>query len=775
VFGTAAGVRSASLAAKSLGLDGDLQAASGPGTGWGSVVFRGTVAGEGLARGASTERALVQAQTFAQGTLLGPMIAQIRIALGREERGNRLTGDVVLRREPQRWSLVMPTAVVRGSGGQALLSVSRLQVAGEGAGRPRLAGNFVMAGAGLPQISGRMEQGSGVGGGGGAALRLRMAEYRAGGGSLALPALEIAQGAGGALSFTGTAQLSGAIPGGAVSNLSLPIAGTYDARGELALFPHCISPRFDRLQFGQLTLDRRQLTVCPVGGQAIVRSGARGLAVVAGTSAFALTGRLGTTPLVLKTGAVGLAWPGTLTARGVDVALGPQDAPTRLHLGNLVAQLGKDFSGTFDGVEARLAAVPIDVTGAAGQWRYAGQTLTLSGIRLDATDRLAPARFERLTAENAGLTLKGNRIEAEALLREPQSGRDVVRLTVRHDLASASGHADLAVDGIVFDDNKRKPGVTGGLQPKALTLQLKGIVTNAAGTVRGAGRVDWDTQRVTSTGTFSTDNFAFAAAFGPVRGLSGSLVFTDLIGMVTAPHQTLRIASVNPGIEVNDGVIDLELLADQVVRLNGGGWPFLGGSLRLAPTDLRVTTADARHFTLDISGLNAAKFVERMEMANLSATGIFDGRLPLEFDANGGRIKGGMLVSRAPGGTVSYVGALTYKDLSAMANFAFDALKSMDYTTMTIGMDGDLAGDVVTKVQFAGIKQGAGTKQNFLTRQIAGLPLQFNVNIRAPFYRLINSMTPPPPPSPQGARPVLPPTFPAPASAIQPPVSAATP
>jgi hypothetical protein len=99
-----------------------------------------------------------------------------------------------------------------------------------------------------------------------------------------------------------------------------------------------------------------------------------------------------------------------------------------------------------------------------------------------------------------------------------------------------------------------------------------------------------------------------------------------------------------------------------------------------------------------------------------------------------------MLVSRPPGGNVSYVGALTYEDLSAMANFAFDALKSLDYTHMTVGMDGSLEGEIVTRVRFDGVKQGAGAKRNILTRAVGDLPLQFNINIRAPFYRLITSV-----------------------------------
>jgi hypothetical protein len=154
---------------------------------------------------------------------------------------------------------------------------------------------------------------------------------------------------------------------------------------------------------------------------------------------------------------------------------------------------------------------------------------------------------------------------------------------------------------------------------------------------------------------------------------------------------------------------------------------------------MRMGVAETRRYTLVIEGLNAARFIERMELANLSATGSFDGTMPLVFDENGGRIEGGHLKSRPPGGNVSYVGALTYKDLSTMANFAFDALKSLDYRDMEIGMNGPLAGEIVTRVQFAGIRQGTTAKRNFLTDRIAKLPIRFNVNLRAPFFQLVSS------------------------------------
>ena len=58
---------------------------------------------------------------------------------------------------------------------------------------------------------------------------------------------------------------------------------------------------------------------------------------------------------------------------------------------------------------------------------------------------------------------------------------------------------------------------------------------------------------------------------------------------------------------------------------------------------------------------------------------------------------------------------------------------------MRIALDGSLEGEIVTRIKFDGVKQGAGAKRNFATRQLSNLPIQFNVNLRAPFFQLIGS------------------------------------
>ena len=750
--GGLAGVATPQVGLGRLATTGTLRARDG----FARVEYQGEIEGRGVRLGTGFESALARTQANVTGTLLAPLLGQLRTALLREARGGRLLAEVAVRKAGSAITLVVPQASLSAGGGTTLAALSRFSVSSGGTGVPRLAGNFSTGGPGLPRIAGRMERGAD----GRAVFRMAMAEYRAGNSALALPRLSLTQASDGSLGFAGEARASGPLPGGVAQNLVVPLDGSLSANGALALFRRCTPLAFDRLAFASLTLERRGLTLCPQRGRPIVRYAGGSLSIAAGTPSLDLAGRLGQTPIRLASGPVGFAYPGNLSASRVDVALGPAATASRFRISNLSARIGKDIAGSFEGADVRLAATPLDITDATGRWRYAGNRLTIADTALRVSDRADPPRFAPVIADDARLTLFANRIDATATLRQPATNREVAQVTIRHDLGSARGHADLAVSGLVFDER---------LQPADLTSRALGVIANARGTVTGMGRIDWAPGGVTSGGRFSTDKLDFAAAFGPVQGLAGSVEFTDLLGLVSAPDQEVRIAALNPGIEVTEGVVRFQLEPGNKLSIGSASWPFLGGRLSLAPTTLNLGVSEARRYVLVIEGLDAARFVERMGLGNLSATGTFDGELPLVFSAasagdqvaaavgtilgvgteqgvqaaqstpGSGRIVDGFLKSRPPGGNVSYVGELTYRDLSTMANFAFQTLRSLDYKTMDIALNGSLEGQIVTNVRFSGVKQGAGAKRNFLTRAVADLPIEMRVNIRAPFYQLITS------------------------------------
>jgi hypothetical protein len=689
--------------------------------------------GRDVRPGAGLDDMLADAARASGGTLLGPLLDQARTALARQSRGSALSATATVRQTGGRTIMVVEEGRLRGRSGATLLSLSRFQYITGGGAAARYAGHFALAGEGLPQVAGRLEQRPG----GALRINLAMAEYRAGASRLAIPELEAVLAPGGALSFAGDMRASGVLPGGFAENLIVPVNGRRSADGTVLVWNECTPIAFDRLQLANLALARHELALCPPRGSSILRLDARGLRIAAGAPALQLAGQLGQTPIALRTGAVGFAWPGALSARKIEVTLGPPATATRFAVADMSADLGRDIAGRFSQADVRLYAVPLDLLGASGTWRYDAGRLEIVDGAFRLEDRSANDRFLPLTAAGATLELENNRIRAEAALREPDTGRLVSNVGLEHDLARGAGWADLAVPGLLFDSE---------LQPVDLTVRATGVVALVRGTVSGSGRIDWNEAGVTSSGRFTTEALDLAAPFGPVRGASGTLVFSDLLGLTTAPEQRLRVASINPGIEVLDGEVVIQIRGGEVLAVQGGKWPFMGGTLTLRPIDIRFATegeesvGEVRRYVLEMEGLDAARFIDRMELNNLAATGIFDGTVPIVFDETGfGRLEDGLLLSRPPGGNVSYVGELTYENLGTMANFAFSTLRSLDYRQMRIGINGPLAGQIVTRVRLDGVSQGAGAKRNFATRAIAGLPIRLEVNISAPFQQLISS------------------------------------
>jgi hypothetical protein len=717
------GLSTPQVGAALVTLEGSLRA----GAGFARLDFDSSVQGNGLRPGPALRRSLASLGRSGEGTMLAPVARRLAGALADQARGSALAGDLVIRRRRGVTTVMVPQAELRGGTGARIASLSRVEALLGPA--PRISGNLATGGPGLPRISGRMERAAT----GDRVLRLAMEPYAAEGASIAIPQMSLAQGPNGAIGFSGRVVASGPLPGGSAEGLSVPFSGRWAPGGALALWRECVDIAFDRLRLASLALQTRQLRLCPARGRAIVEGlGGGRLRIAAGSPGLALAGTLGGTPIRLSSGPIGFAYPGTLAARRLAVALGPPATASRFVLSDLKARLGeRDIAGTFDGAEVRLNAVPLDLREASGRWRYAGGALTLADASFLLVDRAQDARFAPLASRGAGLTLRDNVIRAAATLRNPGTDRVITEVELAHDLALGRGHADLSAPGVTFDRR---------LQPDALSRRALGVIANTRGTVTGTGRIEWGPGGVTSTGAFSSDGLDFAAAFGPVRGARGTVRFTDLIGLTTAPAQTIQVASVNPGVEVIDGAISFQLRDGRLLAVEGGSWPFMGGRLVMKSVDLNLGVREARRYEFAIIGLDAAAFVARFELPNIAATGTFDGTVPIVFDAQGnGRVEGGLLTSRPPGGNVSYIGDLTYRDLSPIANFVFDALRSLDYERMRIAMNGSLTGEIVTNVTIEQVKQGRGARRNIVTRALGNLPIQFRINVRAPFYQLITS------------------------------------
>ncbi|WP_308517443.1 intermembrane phospholipid transport protein YdbH family protein [Sphingomonas flavescens] len=660
-------------------------------------------------------------------TPIGPVTTAIGNAVLRTARNFNSAGHIKVVNFPGGGAVRITDANIIGPGG------ARAKVTGGSgvtyywpSGGLRIDGDLAMNGGGLPQAEVSLRQPragapmSGV---------ANLAPYAANGQRLALTPIRFGPGPGGVTTVSTIAQLDGRFPNGRVQALRLPIDGQVGKAGSFAVGTSCAVVSFNYLQVSSLQLGTTRLPVCPIGTAMIRKNGDGPVIMAANLAHPVLNGSIGKSPLRLQAANGQLTGQQFVFSR-MGMSLGRSASPVLFNAARLTGNFGgKNLNGAFADAGGTIGNVPLQLSDASGKWQLVGNKLGITSA-LTVSDRDANPRFYPLRSDNIRFSLAGDYIRADGLLRHPASGTPVTSVDIEHRLSNGAGHADLNIPGLTFGPS---------FQPAELTRLTEGVIALVEGTIQGHGRIDWNSSgKVTSTGDFSTADLNLAAPFGPVTGIKGNMHFTDLLGLTTAPGQTFTVASINPGILVENGVIRYQLLPGQLVKVERGEWPFMGGRLILQETVLNFNHPTAKRLTFRVEGLDAHTFVSTLGFKEIDATGRFDGVLPMIFDENGGRIVGGRLDSRPGGGSLAYVGTVSKSDLGIMGNIAFNALRDIRFKAMTIRLDGDLAGEFAARlnVDGAGLGQSTGT-QRLIKRLLKKIPLHLNVSITGPFRALI--------------------------------------
>ncbi len=665
----------------------------------------------------------------AKGTPLGPIGENIGAAIRRTAGNFSATGKLRLVNMRGGGGVRIETADARGAGG------GRVMVSG-GDGvtyywpdaRVRVDGDIAMGGGGLPRanvILRQPRQGGPMSG------EARIRPYVAGTSRLALAPVTFRAARDGSTAVNTLAVLDGPFSGGFVRGLRIPISGNIGSTGGGFAFGRgCIDAGFQSLTAGSLRLGAARIPLCAIGRALVFKDGRGPLQIGGATRNLRLGGQLGNSPFALNAAQARLTGGDRFAATGLGLQLGKTAAPVRITAATLDGRLAKGgATGQFGGATALIGKVPLRLSDARGSFDFRGGALAIKGAST-VSDLAALPRFYPLSSDDLTFRLANDMIRATGTLRNPASGIAVTDVSITHRLSSGTGEALLDVPGIRFGS---------ALQPDQLTRLAEGVVALVNGTVTGQGRINWSGDgRVTSTGEFSTNGTDLAASFGPVTGLKGTIRFTDLLGLETAPNQLLSVDSINPGILVENGQIRYQILPGQLIKIERGEWPFMGGRLVLQETIINLNRNSAKRLTFEVIGLDAAVFVGSLNFKDLQATGVFDGVLPMIFDDSGGRIVGGRLESRAGGGTLAYEGAINRANLGFFGGLAFDALKSLRFNNMVIRLDGDLAGEFSTLLTIDQVAIGqSNTVQRLLRSAVRRVPFKFNVTIKGPFRSLI--------------------------------------
>lgn len=634
----------------------------------------------------------------------------------------------------QRSQISVTSADVRGAGGSVLHFV------GAPAGRwsPDAAtvdGTVALSGGGLPSanidLSGLALGKQGWTG----AAAVIVQPWRAGASAIAVPGIKVNV-ANGFADLSGRAMVSTSFGGAQIDGLDLRLAVRARLDGTQVVFgPGCADVGAASVRTASLALGRFSARLCPENGEpAPVISGN----VIAGDimiGALQLQGDAAGRRFAINSQPARISLAGSLdrpVVRSPGFAL-------RLRSGDIAGALevagvagggpgGWAGSGKVSGAGADLAGVRI--RRGAAQWQLAAGALTLAGASADLTDPGAKPRFSPLQLADAGARISANQITGHAAIRLA-AGRTSLG-TARGTYQTGTGTGTAQLDSTL--------AFSKALQPLQISELARGYIANVDGKVISHADLVLGAGGLAGMGTVRFEALSLAtAALGPVTGIDGTLHFDDLPRLHTPPSQVLKIASINPGVLVEDGVATFQIVDASAIAIESMRWPFTGGILTLQPVVFRAGDA-GRRFVLAVDGLDAGLFLQRFDLQNLNATGKFDGVLPLVFVGTTGRIEGGKLTARPEGGMIQYVGDVGQDKMGGASRLAFDALRSLRYRSLALALDGDLDGELVTAISFTGTNLTPVQLGGGLPLRSNGLPFKFRITVRAPFRALLGTV-----------------------------------
>ena len=315
-----------------------------------------------------------------------------------------------------------------------------------------------------------------------------------------------------------------------------------------------------------------------------------------------------------------------------------------------------------------------------------GLGLQIGVDRARVTDTTEPTRFYPIAASGQVGLAADQWTGAFDLTR---LGTPLGRVTIRHDGIAQAGGAVIDIPGLTFAPE--------GLQPSDLTPLAADIVQSpVSGSAAFTGRFDWsEAGGESSGGTLTIPSLDFTSPAGPVRGLSGTVEFTSLApNVVTAPDQTLRVASLDALADLSD--LDLTFSLDgTALSVAGGTIQAAGGTISVEPLSVPLDRTQAFGGTIVLDRVQLGQLIDQAGFGDkVEMDAVVSGRLPFVADPVAGiRVTGGSLYAVQPGRLSIQREALTgleaggggeavppnmVQDLAyqAMENLAFDALSA---------------------------------------------------------------------------------------------------
>jgi len=284
------------------------------------------------------------------------------------------------------------------------------------------------------------------------------------------------------------------------------------------------------------------------------------------------------------------------------------------------------------------------------------------------------------------------------------------------------GEADVTIDRINF--------VPGKFQPQALLPALSGKVSRVQGAASADIKISFgEGQELKSSGKVRLIDMNMGTLPGPLTGMNTEIEFSSLFPLQTEGRQTLTIKSFDPGLPLENGTVEYELIPNGV-KIYSARWPMGDGFVVIDPTTWKFD-AEENRVTLRVEQVSLGEFLAQFGGGSIKATGDIVGVLPVIIRGIDVKVEGGV-ISVPDGGVIQFESRHT--DAAGTVNetsqMAFDALKNFKYNALEIRLDGPLDGDISIFMDFIGYNPDV----------FYGAKFHFKVNISGELVNIARSI-----------------------------------
>ncbi|MEP1229780.1 MAG: YdbH domain-containing protein [Litorimonas sp.] len=333
------------------------------------------------------------------------------------------------------------------------------------------------------------------------------------------------------------------------------------------------------------------------------------------------------------------------------------------------------------------------------------------------------------------LNVKDGRFIGTSNARLPQA--DNTPITMTYDIYDGTGFADVEIEALEFSPN--------GLQPQNLISALRGKIAQVEGIASAKIHLKFARgQPLQSSGTAKITNMNLGTAPGPLTGMNMELTMDSVLPLISRGKQRITVELFDPGIPLQDGIIDFELI-DGGVNIFSAKWPIEDGFFSLDPFTWEYGARENR-LTMRLSDVELSNFMENIGNESIEATGQLQGEFPIVISGVNLHVDKGKLTIK-DGGTIRYnpktadnsppisytqeeaIKILRTKDQARYSSLARDALREFKYKALSVTVDGTLDGEVELHTIFSGSN----------AKVLNGQPFEFDVNIVGELFNILRS------------------------------------